>query len=126
MGIVFHHRGDFSKTLQFLNKIARKDYRNVLDKYGREGVAALSAATPVKTGLTASSWTYEIVEDANGCTISWLNTNVNQGVNVAVILDLGHGTGRGTYVVGRHYISPAIEPIMDRIADEAWKEMTNV
>ena len=126
MGVVtFRHRGNFNKLEKFLNKVADKSYLNVLDKYGQIGVQALSAATPVDSGATASSWTYEIEGGSGTTTISWLNTNENKGVNIAVILQYGHGTGTGGYVQGRDYINPAMRPVFDEIAEQAWREVTS-
>lgn len=125
MGMVtFKHRGNFNKMEKFLNKMQRRDYLNTLDKYGQMGVEALAAATPVDTGKTAQSWTYEIERTRDRTTISWLNTNINNGVNIAVILQYGHGTGTGGYVQGRDYINPAMRPVFDDIAEQAWKEVT--
>lgn len=124
MEISFKHTGNFSKTLQFLNIITNRTYLNKLNKYGLQGVEALANATPKRTGLTAASWTYTIEEEDGKVTMTWYNTNVQNGINVAVILDYGHGTGRGTYVQGKHYISPAIQPVFDRIASDVWKEVT--
>lgn len=121
--IRFTHRGNFSKTERLLNRLRRLDYVNVLDRYGQEGVRALAAATPIDTAKTAESWTYEIERTADHTSITWLNTNVNQNVNIAIILQYGHGTGTGGFVQGRDYINPAIQPIFDKIADEAWKEV---
>ena len=121
MNYSFKHIGDFSRTLKFLNAVTNKSYLNKLNTYGQMGVEALSNATPKDTGLTAASWDY-VIESQNGRTsISWFNRNVVKGINIAIILD--HGTGRGTYVQGRHYISPAIQPVFDKIADDIWKEV---
>lgn len=122
--ISFKHRGNFNKTEKFFNKIRGKSYLNMLSKYGQIGVEALRVATPVDTGKTADSWTYEIEQSGDRTTIAWLNTNTNQNVNIAVILQYGHGTGTGGYVAGRDYINPAMRPIFDSIADQAWKEVT--
>lgn len=104
------------------------DYFNKggLDKFGQKGVAALQAATPKDTGKTADSWTYDIVQSGDRVSIVWSNTNVNDGVNIAVILQYGHGTGNGGYVEGIDYINPAMRSIFQNIADEAWREMINV
>lgn len=118
------HKGSFNNLEKFLNKVHGAGYLNILDRYGQEGVAALSSATPVDSGKTAASWTYEIERDSEHTTISWSNTNVNNGVNIALILQYGHGTGTGGYVQGRDFINPAIQPIFDRMAEEAWKEVT--
>lgn len=97
----------------------------ILQKYGSKGVAALAASTPVDTGKTAGSWTYSISVSGESATIYWENSNTNKGVNIAVILQYGHGTGTGGYVQGRDYINPAMRPIFDQIANEAWMEVVN-
>ena len=123
MNYSFKHTGDFSKTIKFLNFITNKEYLNNLNQYGQMGVAALADATPKDTGETAASWDYMIEVQNGRITITWFNRNVVRGINIAIILNYGHGTGRGTYVEGRHYISPAIQPIFDKIADDVWKEV---
>lgn len=126
MGMVsFKHRGNFNHLEKFFNRVQRRSYLNILDKYGQEGVEALAAMTPRDSGKTAESWTYEIERTANRTIISWLNTNENNGVNIAVILQYGHGTGTGGYVQGRDYINPAMQPVFDKIAEEAWKEVSS-
>ncbi len=125
MGIKFIHKGDFKKTDRFLNKMKKQDYLKVLNKYGQIGVQALSNATPVDSGTTAVSWNFEVKTSRTGATIYWTNSNINRGVNIAVILQYGHGTGTGGYVQGRDYINPAMRPVFDKIADEAWKEVTS-
>lgn len=122
--IVLKNKGDFSKTTNFLKRITKLDYKSILSKYGKMGVDALAKATPVDTGLTASSWSYEIVEDNGGATIYWKNSNIVKGVPIAVILQYGHGTGTGGYVEGIDYINPALRSIFEGIADGAWKEVT--
>lgn len=124
--IEFRQKGDFSKLEKYLLK-SKKFRPKILDKYGKAGVAALASATPVDSGLTASSWSYEIIEDDNGFAIRFNNSNVKQGyANVAVILQYGHGTGTGGWVEGRDYINPAIQPIFENIAQAAWEEVTKV
>lgn len=117
--------GDFSKTIKFLNKMKEFNIRKILEKHASSGVVALANATPVDSGLTANSWTYEIRVSGETATIHWINTNENRGVNIAVILQYGHGTGTGGYVQGIDYINPAMRPIFDRIAEEAWMEVVN-
>lgn len=124
--ITFTHKGDFSKTNKYFERILEAMRLSILDKYGQKGVAALAATTPVESGETANSWTYEIEHNGGGASIVWKNTHINKGVNIAVILQYGHGTGTGGYVQGRDYINPAMQPIFDEIADEAWKEVTRV
>ena len=123
--ITFQHKGDFKKTIKFLNSISDFPIRKILEKYGQMGVNALSAATPVDTGKTAASWTYEIEVSKDSYTITWLNTNVNKHVNIALILQYGHATRNGGYVAGRDYINPALQPVFDQIAAEAWQEVTS-
>ena len=122
--ISFRHKGDFSTTSKFLNGINEKNVLKDLDKYGREGVAALASATPVDTGLTASSW-YYVIETENGRTkINFCNSNIQSGVPIAIILQYGHATRNGGWVEGRDYINPAIQPIFDKIVNNAWREVT--
>lgn len=124
MRFTFVQKGDFSKTDKFLKNVRDKNYIKILEKYAVQGVQALSSATPKKSGLTASSWSYKIVSNDRGVSIEWHNTNVNKGVNIAVILQYGHGTRNGGYVSGRDYINPALRPIFDKLANDAWKEVT--
>lgn len=122
--ITIKHKGGFNKTSKFLNKLVAADRYYKLEQYARDGVAALSTATPVRSGKTASSWSYEIDRSDKGVKITWTNDNINKGVPIAIILQYGHGTGTGGYVQGQDYINPAIKPIMDRIADSVWEEVT--
>lgn len=120
------NNGDFSKLTRYFVSISNASKKIDLDKYGKEGVAALSAATPVDTGVTAASWYYEI-EKGNGiATISFKNSNIQNGVPIAVILQYGHGTRNGGWVEGRDYINPALQPIFDKIAENAWREVTKL
>lgn len=124
--IKFKHKGDFSKFTRFMEKAKNAVKVSELDKYGQAGVAALSSATPVDSGETASSWYYEINRQNGKISIDFCNSNVNDGVPIAVILQLGHGTGTGGWVEGRDYINPAIQPIFDEIAYNAWKEVAGL
>ena len=121
--ISFRQKGDFSKLSKYFEKMKEAAKIGMLDKYGREGVAALSSATPVESGKTASSWSYEIERQNGAVSIVFKNSNVNKGVPIAIILQLGHGTGTGGWVEGRDYIHPAIQPIFDKLANEAWEEV---
>lgn len=125
MAIKFNHRGNFNNTERFFKRARKMDFFRNLEKYAQEGVAALSSATPVDSGLTAASWDYEIVKKKGSISIYWTNSNINAGVPIAVILQYGHGTNNGGYVQGRDYINPAIRPVFDKIADNAWKEVTS-
>ncbi len=116
--------GDFLKLDSFLNNIKRGLLMQSFEKFGKEGVEALKAATPVDTGNTASSWYYKITQKANSVVISFCNDNVNKGVPIAVILQYGHGTRNGGWVEGRDYINPALQPVFDRLLAEAWKEVS--
>lgn len=124
--ISFRHKGDFSKADRYLEKLRESVKLGVLDKYGRAGVAALSSATPVDTGLTANSWFYEIEHSSRSDKIVFNNSNIQNGVPIAIILQYGHGTGTGGWVQGRDYINPAIQPIFDQMTKEVWKEVTSV
>ena len=129
MGAVVTVRGSFDKTTAYLEKLRKRlGIESILDRYGRLGVQLLSEATPVDTGKTASSWRYEIESNQNGnvMSLSFHNDNVNDYVNIAVILDTGHGTGTGGWVEGRHYIDPAVEPLIEKLKEDVWKEVTKV
>ena len=124
--IRFRQKGDFSKLTRFLEKAKEVVHLGDLDQFGRAGVAALASATPVDSGETARSWYYEISNKKGSVTISFHNSNIQTGVPIAIILQYGHGTGTGGWVEGRDYINPAIQPIFDQIAAEAWKEVTRL
>jgi len=124
--ISFRQKGDFKKLNSYLERLEEVIKLGKLNKYGERGVSALASATPVDTGLTASSWQYSINREKDSVSISFENTNVNNGVSIAILLQYGHGTRNGGYVQGRDYINPAIQPLFDQIAEEAWKEVTRV
>lgn len=124
--ISFRQKGDFSKLTKYLERAKEVVKLGDLNKYGREGVAALSSATPVDSGKTASSWAYEIERKNGSVVISFHNSNIQNGVPIAIILQYGHGTRNGGWVQGRDYINPAIQPIFDKIANDAWKEVTKL
>lgn len=124
--ISFKQKGDFSKLSRFFERAKEVVHMGNLDKYGREGVAALSAATPKDSGVTASSWEYEIKRTKDSVSIVFNNTNIQNGVPIAIILQYGHATNNGGWVEGIDYINPAIKPIFERIANEAWREVTKV
>lgn len=115
--------GGFKKTRKFLKKMEEIDYIDLLEKYAIQGVEALSTSTPVNTGKTAASWTYDIRRTKYGLAIVWSNTNVVNGVPIAIILQYGHATRNGGYVEGIDYINPAIRPIFEKLANEAWEEV---
>lgn len=119
-------RGNYNKTEKFLKDCKDlNEIRQVMEKYGREGVAALSAATPIDSGETATSWSFEVVQDADAVSLIFTNNSMTKtGIPIAILLQYGHGNGRGGYVRGRDFINPAVQPIFDRLADEAWKEVT--
>jgi hypothetical protein len=118
-------RGSYEKTRSFLQKIARGDFFQILDRLAQEGVTALASATPVDSGIAAHSWTYRIEKSGASCTISWLNTDVETGFPVAIMLQYGYSTGTGGYVAGRDYINPAMRPVFDKIQNEVWKVVTS-
>ena len=124
--IKFRQKGDYSKFTRYLERIKEVVKLGNLDKYGRAGVAALASATPVESGVTAASWRYEINHNQNSVSISFYNDNINKGVPIAIILQYGHGTGTGGWVEGKDYINPAIQPIFDKITEDAWKEVTKL
>ena len=123
--ISFRQKGDFSKLTSFLERAKESVKLGDLDKYGKAGVAALSSATPIDSGKTAISWSYEIINKNGSAEIVFKNSNIQNGVPIAIILQYGHGTKNGGWVQGRDYINPAIRPIFDNLANEAWKGVTN-
>lgn len=122
--VSFRHKGDFKKLTGFLEQMKETVHLGTLDKYGREGVAALASATPIDSGKTAQSWSYVIEQKKGSVTITFNNSNIQNGVPIAIILQYGHATKNGGWVEGRDYINPAIQPIFDKIADAAWREVT--
>lgn len=124
--ISYRTRGDLSKTDTFLKRLLKQDLKSILNKYGQLGVEALSAATPVDTGKTAASWDYEVTIAPGSATLTWTNSNTNQGVPIALLIQYGHGTPTGGYVPGQDYIKPAIRPIMDDLTNELWKEVSKL
>lgn len=124
--ISFRQKGDFSKLTRYFERVKEIVKFGNLDKYGREGVTALASATPVDSGITAASWYYEIIHSRDSVSINFYNSNVNEGVPIAIILQYGHGTRNGGWVQGRDYINPAIQPIFDKIAESAWREVISL
>ena len=124
--ISIRQKGDFSKLTTYLGKAKKAIKLSELEKYGQEGVAALASATPVDTGLTARSWYYTVQREGGKIAIQFNNSNIQNGVPIAVILQYGHGTRNGGWVEGRDYINPAIQPVFDKIAERAWREVTTV
>jgi hypothetical protein len=121
--ISVHTSGDFHKAEGLLHNIIQAKYRHKLDHYGQLGVLALKEATPKDSGLTADSWTYEIAQEGERLGLYWKNTNRNDGVLIAVLLQYGHGTRTGGWVEGVDYINPALRPIFEEMANEVWKEV---
>lgn len=124
--ISFRHKGDFSKTKNYFNKVREAAQVRILDRYGQQGVDALSAATPVRTGLAASSWYYEVEHGSDYHKIVFSNSDIENGFPVAIMLQYGHGTGTGGWVEGIDYINPALKPIFNNIAEAAWEEVTRL
>ena len=124
--ISFRQKGDFSKLTRYLVKTKSAVKVRDLDRFGKEGVAALASATPADSGLTAKSWYYKIEHKHDSSTIMFCNSNIQNGVPIAIILQYGHATRNGGWVEGRDYINPTIQPIFDKIAECAWKEVTDI
>lgn len=124
--ITLKSKGDFSKTERYLKGVREKVKMEDLDSFGREGVAALSSATPYKTGSTANAWRYEIERENSKVSLNFFNDNVNKGVNIAIILQYGHGTGTGGWVEGIDYINPAIKPVFDSILNRMEERLRGV
>lgn len=117
-GVTFESRGDFRRISVFLKRLLGRDYVGIMKRYGELGVEYLANATPKRTGKTASSWSYELKRISKGYELSWHNSNVNEGFNVAILIQYGHGTRGGTWVEGIDYINPVIRPIFDQLSQE--------
>ena len=124
--ITYRTKGDLTKTETFLKRLMKQDLKSILNKYGQLGVEALSKATPIDTGKTAASWDYEVTIAPGSATLTWTNSNTNQGIPIALLIQYGHGTPTGGYVPGQDYIKPAIRPIMDELTKELWKEVSEL
>lgn len=122
--ITIESQGEWKLTRNWFDRMTKLDLALIMNQFGKEGVSALTAATPSRSGLTSKSWNYEVTRKGNNWKITWTNSNVNKGANIAVLIQYGHGTRNGGYVVGRDYINPAIRPVFDKIAQKAWKEVT--
>lgn len=124
--ISIKNRGNFRKIEKFFDRLTNTDYSHIYSKYGKKGVSALESVTPIATGKTASSWGYEITQTKRGTSITWTNTNVVNGVPIAIILQFGHATRTGGYVQGYDYINPALRPIFDSFTNDIWREVTKI
>ena len=123
-GIYFTQKGDFNKVQKWLNSLLNKEYLNVLSIYGQKGVEALRAATPVDTGLAASSWNYQISFERGATSIAWTNDDIEGGCSVVILIDRGHATKSGTWVPGLHFIDDALMPVIKEMEDALWREVT--
>lgn len=124
--ISIDQKGDFAALTTYLNKLNKQNNIEILNKYGKEGVRLLSSATPVRSGKTAASWYYKIEQSKNTISLNFYNSNINKGVPIAIILQYGHGTRNGGWVQGRDYINPVVQPLFNKIAQEAWEEVTKI
>lgn len=119
-------KGDFGNTIRFLKKASNhSEITALFSKYGEQGVTALQNATPVDSGKTARSWYYEILDERGSVTLTFYNSNVNQNVNVAILIQYGHGTRNGAWINGTDYINPALKPIFDAILQAIQREVVN-
>ena len=124
--ITFKIKGDYKRAERYFKRLTQKKYLQILDKYGKQGVEALAAATPKDTGRTAESWRYEIETGPTSSSIIFVNDTINKYVNIAVILQYGHATRNGGWVEGRDYINPAVQPLFDEMVQKAWEEVIRV
>jgi hypothetical protein len=117
--------GSFKNTESFLRTVSKMDISSILHSAGQQGAAALASATPSDSGLAAASWDYEVSSKGGMHTITWTNSDIENGFPVAIMLQFGYGTGTGGYVPGRDYINPAMRPIFDQIAYKVWRAVTS-
>lgn len=126
MAIKFRHHGSLKNTEDFLKKAQRKDFRNVINQFANKGALQLASATPIDSSLTANSWDYEVKIYRGGFKIIWTNSNIVDGLPVAILIQYGHGTRNGSFVQGRDFINPTMQPIFDQISESLWKEVVNL
>lgn len=124
--IKFKHKGNFKNTEKFFTRAKQMKIRSILERYGSEGVTALSRATPVDTGKTSMSWDYMVTVTSKGYSVQWFNRHEVNGANIAILIQYGHGTGTGGYVPPRDYVNPAMNPIFEKMASDIWKEVTSI
>lgn len=122
---IFSTGGSTKKTQAFLEAMIRQNIFESLSAFGQQGVDALASVTPIETGLTASSWGYEIIDNEGGIRINWTNDHIEDGVNIAVILQYGHGTGTGGYIAGIDYINPSMQPVFDQVIMDLWRRVSS-
>ncbi|GHU53989.1 hypothetical protein AGMMS49975_13580 [Clostridia bacterium] len=124
--VTVKHSGNFKNTEKFLKGAEKLNLRTILESYGQQGIQALSKTTPVDSGLTSTSWKYEIKVSKGSASLTWTNSNIINGVPIAILIQYGHGTKNGGYVQGRDYINPALQPIFDKISEDAWTEVNKL
>jgi hypothetical protein len=122
---IFSTGGSTKKTQAFLEAMIRQNIFESLSAFGQQGVEALASVTPIETGLTASSWGYEIIDNEGGIRINWTNDHIEDGVNIAVILQYGHSTGNGGYIAGIDYINPSMQPVFDQVIMDLWRRVSS-
>jgi hypothetical protein len=117
-------KGDLTKTEKYLKRVKKLTLDEYLDAAGMLGVAALAANTPIDTGETAASWSYEIHKGDGVIELVWSNSNTSKGIPIVVLIQYGHATRNGGYVEGRDFINPTVQPIFDQLAKDIWTEVT--
>lgn len=125
MGVKIRTSGSFKNTKSFFKFVENMKIEKILEQYGRLGVEALSQATPIDSGNTAGAWNYDVHRTGSGWELTWTNDNINEGVPIAILIQYGHGLHQGGYVQGVDYINPALGPVFEKIANEAWSEVTS-
>lgn len=122
--IKIQQKGNFKQTEGFFKRVIKREYAKFFNQIGEAGVQALRDATPKDTGKTADSWTYAVEDTRDGLSVVWSNSNRNDGANIAILIQMGHGTSSGAYVKGVDYINPALKPVFEAFANKAWWEVT--
>ena len=124
--ITISSKGNFNNTEKFFKKVISSNYLSIFEKYGKEGVRLLASATPIDSGKTANSWSYDIQKNKSGISIIWSNSNIIDGVSIAIIIQYGHATRSGSYIQGKDYINPAIKPLFDKLTEDLYKDVNKV
>lgn len=116
--------GNFTNIEGFFKRTKKLNLKKKLEVYGKRGVDLLAAATPKDTGNTAASWYYEIVEEKGQVSIMFNNSSMIGAMPIVILIRYGHATRNGGFVEGNDFITPVIEKLFKKMANDIWKEVT--
>lgn len=125
MGLITVKTGkNWKDTNDWLNKLESLKIRNALEEYAETGLQLLRDNTPVDTGLTRDSWSYEIKEENGKVSLSYSNSNRDDYENsIVLLLVYGHPTRNGGYVIANDFVTPSVTDVFDNIVNKIWEEV---